>query len=186
MKDFIRENQWLSLCGLNCGLCTMRLGGHCPGCGGGSGNQSCRIAKCSLEHGKIAYCHECGKYPCEKYEGIDAFDSFITHKRQKADLQRAAEIGIENYNAEQKEKAEILHRLLADYNDGRKKNFFCLAVNLLPMSEISAVMDQIAVDEAVSNMVQKEKSAYAAGLFREAAGRQGIELKLRKKTAADK
>lgn len=59
-------------------------------------------------------------------------------------------------------------------------------MNLLPMSEIRAVMDQIAADEAVSSMAQKEKSAYAAGLFREAAGRQGIELKLRKKTAADK
>ena len=34
MKDFIRADQLFSLCGLNCGLCTMRLGGYCPGCGG--------------------------------------------------------------------------------------------------------------------------------------------------------
>ena len=25
----------------------------------GNGNQSCRIAKCSLEHGQIEYCYEC-------------------------------------------------------------------------------------------------------------------------------
>lgn len=183
MKDFIRENQWLSLCGLNCGLCTMRLGGHCPGCGGGSQNQSCRIAKCSLAHGKVAYCHVCGEYPCEKYEGIDEFDSFITHKRQKADLQRAAETGIDNYNAEQKEKAEILHRLLADFNDGRKKSFFCLAVNLLPLAEIRAVMERIDGDGRIGGMTQKEKSAYVAGLFQEAAKQEGTELKLRKKPA---
>ena len=29
MKGFIRKNQLFSLCGLNCGLCPMLLGGHC-------------------------------------------------------------------------------------------------------------------------------------------------------------
>ena len=50
MKGFKRNNQLLSLCGLNCGLCPMHIDGYCPGCGGGAGNQSCRIARCSLEH----------------------------------------------------------------------------------------------------------------------------------------
>lgn len=35
MKGFKRENRLLSLCGLNCGLCTMYLGKYCPGCGAG-------------------------------------------------------------------------------------------------------------------------------------------------------
>ncbi len=51
MKGFERENQLFSLCGLNCGLCPMRIGGYCGGCG--NGNQSCRIARCSLEQGGI-------------------------------------------------------------------------------------------------------------------------------------
>lgn len=50
MKDFLRQEPLFSLCGLNCGLCTMHLGGHCPGCGGGAGNQSCSLARCSLQH----------------------------------------------------------------------------------------------------------------------------------------
>ena len=87
MKGFERKNQLFSLCGLNCGLCPMRLGNYCGGCG--NGNQSCGIAKCSLEHGKIEYCYECKQYPCEKYQHIDDYDSFITYKRRKADLERA-------------------------------------------------------------------------------------------------
>lgn len=63
MKNFIREDQLFSLCSLNCGLCPMQLGRYCPGCGGGVGNQPCKIAKCSLEHGKIAYCNECESFP---------------------------------------------------------------------------------------------------------------------------
>ena len=43
MKGFVRENQLLSLCGLNCGLCPMFLGKYCGGCG--NGNQSCSIAR---------------------------------------------------------------------------------------------------------------------------------------------
>ncbi len=43
MKDFTRTDLSFSLCGLNCGLCPMRLGGHCPGCGGGADNTSLEL-----------------------------------------------------------------------------------------------------------------------------------------------
>ena len=49
MKGFEREDQLFSLCGLNCGLCSMHLGGYCPGCGGGAGNQACAIARCAMQ-----------------------------------------------------------------------------------------------------------------------------------------
>lgn len=80
MKGFVRNNQYLSLCGLNCKLCPMNLTGHCSGCG--VDNQSCKIAKCSIEHGKIEYCFQCTSFPCDKYAHIDDFDSFITHHNQ--------------------------------------------------------------------------------------------------------
>lgn len=35
MKGFQREDRMFSLCGLNCMLCPMQIGGYCPGCGGG-------------------------------------------------------------------------------------------------------------------------------------------------------
>ena len=106
MNGFERKNQLFSLCGLNCGLCPMLLGNHCGGCG--NGNQSCKIAKCSLEHEGIEYCYECRQYPCEKYQHIDEYDSFITHRRRKGDLEKARSIGIEQYNLEQQKKTQIL------------------------------------------------------------------------------
>ena len=71
MKGFVRDETRFSLCGLNCALCSMYLGGYCPGCGGGAGNQSCAIAKCSLAHGGISFCWECPEYPCSRYDGFD-------------------------------------------------------------------------------------------------------------------
>lgn len=41
------------------------------------------------------------------------------------------EIGVEVYHLEQGRKLEILKFLLEHYNDGRRKSFFCPAVNLL-------------------------------------------------------
>ena len=139
MKDFIRNNPYFSLCGLNCKLCSMHFSGRCGGCG--FGNQSCPIARCSLEHGKPDYCFQCPEYPCGRYEHIDEADSFITHMNQKTDLEKLRKIGEEAYNKEQVEKRRILDRLLAEYNDGRKKTLFCLAVNLLPLEDLRTVFE---------------------------------------------
>ena len=179
MKGFERKNQLFSLCGLNCGLCPMFLGKHCGGCG--NGNQSCKIAKCSLEHGEVEYCYECENYPCEKYQHIDKYDSFITHKHQKRDLERAQNLGIEQYNLEQQEKIQILSLLLANYNDGRRKNFFCVAVNLLELSELREVIKQIQQNEALSDLSIKDQCSYIVDVLQKIADRKNITLKLIKK-----
>ncbi len=181
MKGFNRQNQLFSLCGLNCGLCPMFLNKYCPGCGGGEGNQSCKIAKCSLKHGSVEYCFQCSEYPCEKYDHIDDYDSFITHRRRRADLDKARQYGIGAYNAEQMEKAEILDLLLSNYNDGRKKTLFCVAVNLLDLEELQEVLRQIENRSNLETLTLKEKSAFAAGLLRAAAAKNNIDWKLRKK-----
>lgn len=179
MKDFIRNDLLFSLCGLNCGLCPMHLSGHCPGCGGGEGNQSCNIAKCSLQQEQIEYCSQCRDFPCEKYEGIDEFDSFITHLNQMKDFEKLEKIGMEAYQAEQNEKLEILKFLLENYNDGRKKTFFCLAVNLMELSDIKTVLQQMESDKEVESL--KEKAARAVNLFQAMAEQKKITLKLRRK-----
>ncbi|MDE7009959.1 MAG: DUF3795 domain-containing protein [Oscillospiraceae bacterium] len=180
MKGFQREDLSFSLCGLNCALCPMKLDGHCPGCGGGTGNQSCKIARCSLEHGGAAYCFQCGEYPCGMCGGIDRFDSFITHQRQLADMEKAREMGPERYGAELEEKERILRFLLENFNDGRRKTLFCVGVNLLELEALWEISAQLANLE-VDSLPLKEKGAYAARLFQEAAGRQGLDLKLRRK-----
>lgn len=177
INQFTRGNPLFSLCGLNCGLCPMRLGGHCGGCG--FGNQSCPLARCSMEHGGVEYCFQCNEYPCGRYDDIDVYDSFITHRGRKADLQKAQQIGIEAYNAEQEQKIKILENLLDRYNDGRKKTMFCIAVNLLELNELTAIMEQAELN--TQGMSLKDASALVSSLFQQCAAAKGIELKLRKK-----
>ena len=181
MKGFERENLLFSLCGLNCGLCVMRLGNYCPGCGGGEGNQSCKIARCSMEHGNPMYCFQCEAYPCERYAGEDAWDGFISSRNRKRDLEKARSIGLDAYNAEQREKVEILRFLLARCNDGRRKSLFSLAVNLLDLEELCRVLRSIREKIEEEDASLRESAAFAAEQLQAAAKKRGIELKLRRK-----
>ena len=189
MKGFERDDQLFSLCGLNCGLCTMRIGEYCPGCGGGEGNQGCAIARCSLLHNGVKYCFQCDEYPCEKYQGADEYDSFITHRNQISDLARAAEIGIEAYSEEQRQKSEILQFLLENFNDGRRKTFYCLAVNLLKLEDLELVMNQVdglTTKPGWEDLSEKEQVKQVVPLISDLASQRNIELVLRKKSVKGK
>ena len=181
MNNFQRSDQLFSLCGLNCGLCSMHLDKYCPGCGGGAGNQPCAIARCSIHNGGVEYCWQCEAYPCEKYAGIGAFDSFITHRNQLKDTEKVQAIGLRAYQAEQAEKIELLQFLLANFNDGRRKSFFCLAVNLLDLQDLKAVMERLKAELEADARTIKEKAALAVGLLHNTAEKHGISIKLNKK-----
>lgn len=183
MKGFIRSDLHFSLCGLNCDLCPMKLGNYCPGCGGGDGNQGCTIARCSLQHNNVEYCFQCDNFPCKKYDGIEEFDSFITHRHQLADMKRIREMGIGQYHHELKQKSGILTYLLENFNEGRKKSFFHIAVNLLDISDIKSVMEELNTAVQSPDLTLNEKSAIAANLFRSVADKRGITLKFNKKKA---
>ncbi len=182
MKGFTREELRFSLCGLNCALCSMHLGGYCPGCGGGEGNQSCAIARCSLEHGGLQFCRDCPEYPCPRYDGFDEADSFVPHSRREQDIARARELGLEAYLAETEEKRSILEALLKDYNDGRRKTLFTTAVYLLPLEELRAVTAALDSRPELAEQPVKERAGAAAELLQKAAERLGISLKLNKGT----
>lgn len=181
MKGFTRTEPRFSLCGLNCALCSMHLGGYCPGCGGGAGNQSCGIARCSLEHGGVSFCWQCPEYPCPRYEGFDDGDSFVPHRNRQQDITRARELGLEAYLAELEEKRGIFEELLAHYNDGRRKTLFNTAVYLLPLEDLRAVMAALRGRPELGEQTAKERALAAAALLQEAADRRGVRLKLSKK-----
>jgi hypothetical protein len=156
----------------------------CPGCGGAATGTyefvaHCGVNSCAKRHGGIEYCYLCEEYPCKKYYDREKIkDSFITKQRQLADFQKVKEIGLAAYQAELKEKVNILERLLADFDDGRRKNFFCLAVNLLELADVKDVMARLEA-EINTDATAKEKAALAADLFRQKADERNVQLELR-------
>ena len=78
------------------------------------------------------------------------------------------------------EKSRHLEMLLENYNDGRKKTFYCQAVNLLTLQDIRDG-NEGSPAEAGDGLSLKGKGQTKAGntFFWKGAGEQGIELKLR-------
>lgn len=181
MKGFSRQDTEFSLCGLACLLCPLQVGGYCPGCGGGPGNQSCPIARCSLERGGLEFCRDCAAYPCARYEAFDAADSFVPHSRRAADLARAGELGPEAFRAGLREKRAILDALLADWNDGRRKTLYCAAAYLLDREALRRVREALAARSDLDGAPARDRAQAAAALLQAEADRAGVSLKLRKK-----
>jgi len=184
MEYRTRDYPQFAACGLNCGLCPRYYtdgGSRCPGCAGDGFldvHPTCGILSCCQSKG-IEYCFECEEFPCKKFDGWGDSDSFITHRNYLADMERAKEIGIDAYKTELNSKIKVLEELLDNYNDGRRKGFYCLAVNLLDLGDIDFVMEQIKNDVSPKATL-KEKAITAVLLFNTKADERGISLKMRK------
>lgn len=180
-KEQLRHYPMFSLCGLNCGCCTLQLGGHCPGCGA-PGRPSCRLLKCAVAHGNVKYCCDCAEYPCERMSETTDTVSFVTCRHRLKDLEQLREIGPEAFEAIQDRKQAILKTLLENFNDGRRKSFYSLAITLLPLADCETVMTELKI-QVNASLTLKEKALIAVQLFQDCAGQAGIILKRNTKEA---
>jgi hypothetical protein len=182
MKEYKRQYPIFSLCGLNCGLCPRyHTDGpsKCPGCGGEEfhlKHPSCSVIRCSKDHDSVEYCFQCTSFPCKKYREENSKDSFITYKNVLSDFKKSESIGLEKYLEILNEKIKIFQYLMENFNDGRRKNFFCTAVNLLEIEDLREVF--LAIQNLDFHGDQKTKKAVY--LIECKAKDKNIELKLRK------
>jgi len=182
MAEYHRAYAHFSACGLNCGLCPRFYTegtSRCPGCGGAgfsSKHPPCGVLSCASKRG-LAYCYLCGEYPCKKYDKA-LTDSFITHRHIFSDAEKARDMGVEAYQRELEEKMALLQQLLAQYDDGRRKSFFCLAVNLLPLEDVKTACEEAFEPKGGT---PKERAVLISALLQAAAEKRGITLKLMKK-----
>jgi hypothetical protein len=96
-------------------------------------------------------------------------------------MEKAEKMGIEQYHLEIVQKADILKYLLANYNDGRRKSFFGIAVNLLELQDVKSILEEINAQTASDNLIIKEKASVTVSAFQAVAQQKNIILKLNKK-----
>ncbi len=93
-------------------------------------------------------------------------------------MEKAKTEGLGKYQQELNEKVTILEYLLDSFNDGRRKNYYCLAVNLLSIQDLRGIMDEIKHLPAALEM--KDKINQVVCLIKAKADNRNIELVLRK------
>jgi spore maturation protein CgeB len=95
------------------------------------------------------------------------------------DFEKAKTEGLQQYKLEMNEKVEILEYLIHNYNDGRRKNYYCIAVNLLSLASLKEVFQEIQNSVNPQDIDLKSKIEQIIKLFETRAKCDSIALKLR-------
>ncbi len=184
-----RQHPALGCCGIDCGLCPQHHGrgqSRCPGCGGPGfleHHPSCGILTCCARKRGFDTCGGCQDFPCEKLDGWDAGDSFVSHKNSLANLALVQKGGIETYLAQQKQRIQILEPFIEHYDDGRSKSFYCLATTFLSITALETARKEVNEEikgGGIDPAGQKAKARALRDILAAHAGREHAELRLRK------
>jgi len=112
------------------------------------------------------------------------YDSFLTHKKAKPNLDFIRTYGLERLIQQQKKRIDLFEKMIQNFDDGRSKSFYCIATTLLPITDLKTSLekteqrlkaDKIDLDDT------RIKSKILKELLNESAARNEVELKLRKK-----
>jgi hypothetical protein len=190
----IKNYPTVGCCGLDCGLCPRYYtvgSSKCPGCCGPdffNKHPSCSYITCCVKKKRFEVCAQCGEFPCSKFESWlengGEYDSFLTHKKAKSNLNFIRTYGLERFIEQQRKRIELLEKMLKNFDDGRSKSFYCIATTLLPMTDLETSLEKTDqrlkanktnLDDArINSRILKE-------FLNESAARNRVELRLRKK-----
>lgn len=184
MPEKIKKHETIGCCGIDCGLCPRfytRGDSACPGCGGLNFKEkhpSCGFLSCCAIKKGHEVCAQCVEYPCKRFEvEKEGYDSFVTHARVFPNQQFIKDNGIEPFMEAQKFRMELLHELLAHFDDGRSKSFYCLGCALLPQEALVQIKQYA---ECVTNVVEvKARCSAMKEFIIQLAQNSQIELGLR-------
>lgn len=185
----VNPSPTLGCCGIDCGLCPRyhtEGSSKCPGCYGPGffeKHPSCPFITCCVKKRGHHTCAECAEFPCPRFAGMERRDSFVTKQRTLSNLESVRDDGVEPFITQQTRRIRLLETMLAEFNEGRSKNFYCLATALLPIADLEASMDA-AEQEIRNNKTGTEDLKTRAGILRELlssrAAEHDTQLRLRK------
>jgi len=184
----------IGCCGLDCGLCPRYYtvgSSRCPGCCGPDffdKHPSCSYITCCVKKKKLEVCAQCDGFPCSKFhswsEDGGQYDSFLTHRKARLNLDFIREHGLEKFLQQQRSRIRLLETMIRNFDDGRSKSFYCIATTLLPISDLETSLDETGQRTGAHKLRLddvKTKSRILKGFLEDFATREGIELKLRRK-----
>ncbi|MBI4285006.1 MAG: DUF3795 domain-containing protein [Chloroflexi bacterium] len=177
----------VGVCGLSCRLCPRyhtETESRCEGCKTASRmNASCAFITCALKRKGIEFCWECSESAtCERWQKHRAFgqqhDSFKCYQKLEADIAFIREKGVAEFQRQQIIREEMLRRMLADFNEGRSKSYYCVAATVMEVPELEAAL--IEAQRTSAGLSIKEKASQLRAVLDSLALQKGYHLKLRK------
>lgn len=177
----------IGVCGLSCGLCPRyhtEGESRCNGCKTESRmDAGCPFITCALKKKRVEFCQDCEESPtCDKWkkhrEAGKLHDSFKCYQKLDADIAFMREHGVQRFVETQKAREAILREMLADFNDGRSKSYYCIAATVFEVGELKSALEEARKASAGRDTKGKARALHVA--LDAIAARKNYLLKLRK------
>lgn len=189
----------IGVCGLDCGLCPRyyTVGpSRCPGCCGPeflAKHPTCSFITCCVKKKNLEVCAQCSDFPCsrfksdEEYQELRESSSYPSYKKVMVNLNLIKRRGIEEFIRQQKERIRLLETMIASFDDGRSRSFYCKSAGLLDAPTLENSLDRAIQETEASNVNPGDTKARARTLKRILVGialREGVALANRKRFEA--
>ncbi len=147
-KHPTKRHSTIGACGLDCGLCTRFYTAgpsRCPGCAGPGFHKkhpTCSFITCCVKKRNLEVCAGCSDFPCtkfksaEEYEQVHESSSYPSRKKILPNLYLIKEQGIKNFLKQQRKRIKLLEAMIAEFDDGRSRSFFCKTAIFRNLTEL--------------------------------------------------
>lgn len=177
----------IGICGLSCKLCPRyhtETKSKCGGCK--SENRmavGCPFITCAVKKKGIEFCWDCEENKtCEKWKKHREFgkqhDTFKCYQKLEDNISFIQKHGVGEFEKVQKTREKLLKEMLQDFNEGRSKNYYCIAVTIFEIEELKKTLTKAKKDSI--GLEIKGKSKIIHSILGEIAERKNYCLKLRK------
>lgn len=182
----------IGACGLDCGLCPRYYTAgpsRCPGCGGpgfSDKHPSCSFITCCVKKRGLEVCGQCPEFPCAKfktaheYRRMPSSSSYPPCTNILPNMEYVKRQGIKAFVRVQKKRIALLQAMIAGFDEGRSKSFFCRAAALLEVDGLKCALPKAKeVIEAggCGARDMRGKAKLLRGILAETALREGVEVK---------
>ncbi len=184
MKESFVE---IGVCGLSCKLCPAYHRETKSKCGGCKSEYrmgaTCPFHNCAVKKKRIVFCGVCDENnTCAKWkkfrESGKQHDSILSYQKLEENIAFIQKNGLEEFKKMQKTRERLLRAILAEFNEGRSKTYYCIAATVLEIGELESVLENARGKSKGVDI--RVKSEVMHSLLNEIAKNKTYLLKLRK------
>jgi hypothetical protein len=143
---------------------------RCPGCAGPNffaKHPSCSFITCCVKKKNLEVCAECSDFPCskfksdEEYQQLNESSSYPSSKKVMPNLYFIREHGIAKFAEQQKGRIKLLETMIANFNDGRSRSYFCKASCLLDLETLRSSVHKATLEIKAKKIKQNDVKSKA-------------------------
>jgi hypothetical protein len=177
----------IGICGLSCSLCPnyhTDAKSRCLGCKSKERMAvGCPFITCAIKKKGIEFCWDCEESKtCKKWrshrEAGKKADSFKCYQKLEDDIIFIQKNGVPEFERTQKIRERLLREMLKEFNEGRSKSYYCIAVTIMEIGELKEALAKAKKNS--KNLEIKEKSKLLHSELDKIALKKKYCLKLRK------